>query len=168
MKDVQGSPCYGSQTWNKTDWAITVSLFSPALDLSLGKLPGWFLEGKTTLHYAWNQPEGSVSSVGIPQRPCQTQYSVPLPGPANKWGSSTSQRHDPGEDHTHDGMILPEAEVAHRFADHHVALNGQDHQGPQGNFTCKAVSSCQSSSSDLTPERTTTRREDRLGCKLLV
>lgn len=37
-------------------------------------------------------------------------------------------------------MVLPEAEVAHGFAYHHVPLDGQDHQGPQGNFTCKAVS----------------------------
>ena len=78
---------------------------------------------------------------------------MPLPGPANEWGSSTGQRHDPGEDHTHDSVILPEAEVAHRLADLHVALNGQDHQGPQGDFTCKAVSSRQSSSSNLTSER---------------
>lgn len=38
-------------------------------------------------------------------------------------------------------MILPKAEVAHGLADHHVALNGQDYQGPQADFTCKAVRS---------------------------
>lgn len=37
-------------------------------------------------------------------------------------------------------MVLPKAEVAHGLAYHHVPLDGQDHQGPQGNFTCKAVS----------------------------
>lgn len=37
-------------------------------------------------------------------------------------------------------MVLPKAEVAHGLADHHIPLDGQDHQGPQGDFTCKAVS----------------------------
>lgn len=99
--------------------------------------------------------------MGTPQRSCQTQCSVPLPGPADERGNRTSQRHDPGEGHTHNGMILPKAEVAHGLADHYVPLNSQDHQGPQGDFTCKTVGSYQSSSSDLRPEKANTPREHR-------
>lgn len=64
----------------------------------------------------------------------------PLPGPAHEGRCSTGQGHDPGEGDTHDGVVLAEAEVAHRFAHHHVSFNGQDHQRPQGNLTCKIVS----------------------------
>ena len=65
---------------------------------------------------------------------------VPLPGPTNEGGCSAGQCHDPGEGDAHYGMVLPKAEVAHGLTHHHVPLNGQDHQRPQGNFTCKAVS----------------------------
>lgn len=65
---------------------------------------------------------------------------APLPGPAGQWGCSAGQCHDPREGKPHDGVVLPKAEVAHGLAYHHVPLDGQDHQGPQGNFTCKAVS----------------------------
>lgn len=65
-------------------------------------------------------------------------------------------------------MILPKAEIAHGLADHYVSLNSQDHQRPQGDFTCKAVGSYQSSSSDLRPERTNTPREDRVAWESLL
>lgn len=61
-------------------------------------------------------------------------------------------------------MILPKAEVAHGLADHYVSLNSQDHQGPQGDFTCKAVGSYQSSGPALRPERANMSREHRAAC----
>lgn len=51
-----------------------------------------------------------------------------LPGPAEEWGGCTGQGHEPGEGDAHDGVVLPEAEVAHGLADHHVPFDSQDHQ----------------------------------------
>lgn len=65
-----------------------------------------------------------------------TGSGPPLPGPAEEWGSCTGQGHDPGEGDAHDGVVLPKAKVAHGLADHDVSLDSQDHQRPEGNFTC--------------------------------
>lgn len=59
-----------------------------------------------------------------------------LPGPSDQWGSSTSQGHDPGENDTHNGMVLTKSEIAHGLADHYISFNGQDYQAPQSHFTC--------------------------------
>lgn len=59
-----------------------------------------------------------------------------LPGPAKQRRACTRQGHDPGEGNAHDGMVLPEAEVAHGLADHYVSFDSQDNQRPESNFTC--------------------------------
>lgn len=67
--------------------------------------------------------------------PVPVALGMALPGPADKGWCSAGQRHDPGEDNTHDGMVFTEAEVAHGLAHDNIALNGQHHQRPQSNFT---------------------------------
>lgn len=60
-----------------------------------------------------------------------TETHRSIPGPSEKGGGSTRQGHDPRESQPSDGMFLPKSEVGHRFTDYNVALNGQDHQGPE-------------------------------------
>lgn len=64
-----------------------------------------------------------------------TETCSSIPGPSQKRGSSTRQGHDPCECHPSDGMFLPKAEVGHWLTDHNVALNSQDHQGPESNLS---------------------------------
>lgn len=60
-----------------------------------------------------------------------------LPGPAKERGRSTSHSHDPGEKDSNCSVSASELEAAHRFADDDVPLDGQDHQWPESNFTCR-------------------------------
>lgn len=57
-----------------------------------------------------------------------------IPGPSQQGRSGTRQSHDPREGQPDDGVLLLEAEVGHGFAHHNVALDGQDHQGPESDF----------------------------------
>lgn len=57
-----------------------------------------------------------------------------VPGPSEEGRGSARQSHDPREGQPDDGVLLLEAEVAHRFAHHNVALDGQDHQGPESDL----------------------------------
>ncbi len=56
-------------------------------------------------------------------------------GPAHQGWHGAGAGHDPGEDDTHDGVVLSEAEVAHGLTHDHPPLEGQHHQGPKAHFT---------------------------------
>lgn len=57
-----------------------------------------------------------------------------VPRPSEEGRGGARQSHDPREGQPDDGVLLLEAEVAHRFAHHNVALDGQDHQGPESDL----------------------------------
>lgn len=61
-------------------------------------------------------------------------HSGAVPGPSKQGRSSTCQSHDPREGQPDDGVLLLKAEVCHGFAHHDVALDGQDHQGPESDL----------------------------------
>ena len=86
-----------------------------------------------------HHPRPGQRTLGSAPETLLPSCSGPLPGPADEGGCGAGQSHDPGEGDAHDGVVLPEAEVAHGLAHHHVPLDGQDHQGPQCDFTCKAA-----------------------------
>lgn len=66
-------------------------------------------------------------------------HSGAIPGPSEQGRGGARQSHDPREGQPDDGVLLLKAEVGHGFAHHDVALDGQDHQGPESDLPFRTV-----------------------------
>lgn len=58
-----------------------------------------------------------------------------VPGPAQQGRHAAGEGHDPGEAHSHDGVLLSETKRCHWLTHHNITLDSQNHQRPQRDLT---------------------------------